>query len=71
MKRIILGIIIGVVLSFIFFYFGGSDYLIEVGKKTEKVGSELKEYERKLKDSAENLKDMAEKAKEKVKQYIP
>ncbi|HLA51159.1 MAG TPA: hypothetical protein VJZ92_02795 [Thermodesulfobacteriota bacterium] len=42
--QITLGIFIGVVLLYLFIYFGGADYLKVFGKKTEQAGEGLKQY---------------------------
>ncbi|MCP3677573.1 MAG: hypothetical protein GY721_08315 [Deltaproteobacteria bacterium] len=71
MKRLFLGIIIGICLFFLFLYFGGADYLREFGSKTEDVGRELKQYERGIKESADRAKEIVEKTGKKIKKHIP
>ncbi|MFQ5586123.1 MAG: hypothetical protein ACE5GF_04800 [Thermodesulfobacteriota bacterium] len=71
MKRILLGIIIGLCLFFLFLYFGGADYLRDFGSKTEEVGRDLKQYEKGVKESAEKAKKIVEKTGRKLKEHIP
>ena len=66
--QITLGIFVGVVLLYLFIYFGGADYLKTFGKKTEQAGEGLKHYEKGVKDVGDRV---LEKAKEKVKERMP
>ncbi len=66
--QITLGIFIGVILLYLFIYFGGADYLKAFGKKTEQAGEGLKHYEKGVKDVGDRV---LEKAKEKVKERMP
>jgi hypothetical protein len=50
MKKFILGIIIGVLLIFLFTYLGGGSVLQTVGQKTIEVGERIEVYEKALKD---------------------
>ncbi|MCK4739084.1 MAG: hypothetical protein KAT46_03970 [Deltaproteobacteria bacterium] len=75
MKRIILGIIVGLILFVVFVFAGGSEYLIKFGQKTEKAGERLQSYEKKIKKDAEKIvegsgkaaKDIVEGAKKAAK----
>lgn len=71
MKKVIAGIIIGIVLIIVFLYFGGSRYLKSFGEKTEEAGDKIQKYERTLKDSVDSAKDSVEKSKERIKKYMP
>jgi len=71
MTRVFLGIVIGILLFFLFLYFGGADYMKDFGRKTEKVGKELKQYEKDIQEGAKKAKDIAEKTGEKLKKHMP
>jgi uncharacterized protein YbjQ (UPF0145 family) len=86
MKKILLGIILGIIMCVLFLYFGGSEYVKDFGQKTVDVGEELEEYEESFKDAADRAMDTVEEegekaretveekideTKEKVKEYIP
>jgi phage-related minor tail protein len=71
MKRIIFGIIVGIILFYLFLTRGGSDYLKKVGDTTKEVGSDLKQYEERLKTSTKKAKDVAEKAGKRLKEHLP
>ncbi len=68
MKRIFLGIILGLIMFILFVYLGGAGYLQKLGKKTEEAGVELEYYEKELKRSAEEVKAKVGKTAEKVKE---
>ncbi len=68
MKKLILGIIIGIVLLVLFVYFGGGRYLQQAAKEAEKAGGEIEQYEKKLKESAKKVEHGIEKVKEKIKE---
>ena len=69
--KLVLGISLGIILLYLFIYFGGADYLEAFGKKTEQAGKELKQYEKNVKDAATTVEKSLEKAKDKVKEKIP
>lgn len=50
MKKFILGIVIGILLIFLFTYLGGGAALQTLGKKTIEVGERVEVYEKALKD---------------------
>ncbi len=74
MKKILLGIIIGIVAFVIFIMSGGGEYLKRLGQKTEEAGKRLETYERKLKrsvkDTKERIKSLKEKTEKKAKDTI-
>ena len=70
-KNIILGIFLGILLLYIFIYFGGADRIKVFGKKTVQTGEELKQYEKTVKDATIQIEKKLEKAKDKVKEKIP
>jgi hypothetical protein len=55
MKKFILGIIIGILLIFLFTYLGGGTTLKALGKKTIEVGERVEVYEAALKDVTQGL----------------
>ena len=71
MKKFILGIIIGVLLIFIFTYLGGGAALQTLGKKTIEVGERVEVYEKALKDVTQDLlkktKEPAKDTQKKIK----
>ena len=69
--KLVLGISLGIILLYLFIYFGGADYLEAFGKKTEQAGKELKQYEKNVKDATTTVEKSLEKAKDKVKEKIP
>ncbi len=86
MKKILLGIILGIIMCVLFLYFGGSEYVKDFGRKSIEVGEELEAYEESLKDAADRARETVEEegekvretveekldeTKEKVKEYIP
>lgn len=86
MKKVILGILLGVVVLAVFLYFGGSKCLRAFGSKTEEAGVKLEKYEKQfrektdeagktVKETAVSAKKTAartyDKTKEKVKEYMP
>ena len=74
MKRIALGIIIGIIFFLVFVFAGGSEYLKRFGQKTEEAGEKLEVYEKEFKKGAEEaiekLEESSERAKEAVKEVI-
>ena len=71
MIKAIIKLVLGIILLYLFIYFGGADYLEEFGRKTEQAGKELKQYEKNVKDAATTVEKSLEKAKDKVKEKIP
>lgn len=69
--KLVLGIFLGIVLLYLFIYFGGADYLQTFGKKTEEAGRELKQYEKNVKDTTVKIEKALEGAKDKVKEKMP
>lgn len=55
MIRLLLGIILGMLLLFMFLYLGGPGYLETFGKKAEETGKNLKHYEQTTKDTAKKV----------------
>ncbi|HBR15997.1 MAG: hypothetical protein A3G39_09560 [Deltaproteobacteria bacterium RIFCSPLOWO2_12_FULL_43_16] len=69
--KITIGIFLGIVLLYLFIYFGGADYLQTFGKKTAEAGKELKQYEQDVKDATVKIEKALEGAKDKVKEKMP
>jgi len=59
-KKIIIGIVLGVVLLFVFFYLGGPDYLQSFGEKAAISGKKLKKYEEATKESVKKVGEKVE-----------
>lgn len=57
MIKILIGALLGGILLFSFFYFGGPSYLESFGKKAEETGKNLKRYEQTTKDMAKKLSE--------------
>jgi hypothetical protein len=55
MKKFILGIVIGVLLIFLFTYLGGGSVLQIIGQKTIDVGERIEVYEKALKDVTQDI----------------
>jgi len=69
MKKVILGIVIGIILiTFLVYLSGGKigEVLVKIGKGIEVAGEKLKGYEGVLKDTGEKVKEGIEKGKEKL-----
>lgn len=71
MKKIIIGMFLGIILLYLFIYFGGADYLKIFGKKTEQAGEGLKQYEKNVKDTTKSIKRTIKDAEEKIKERLP
>lgn len=68
MKKVLLGIVIGIAVLAAFLYFGGGRYLRVFGAKTEEAGVKLEKYEKEMKKEAEVLKESAREAGETIKE---
>ncbi|MEE9614895.1 MAG: hypothetical protein V3W31_08120 [Thermodesulfobacteriota bacterium] len=68
MKKILMGIVIGVVLFALFLYFGGSEYVKDFGRKTEESGEKLEVYEKEFRESAEKAKETLVETGEKARE---
>ena len=75
--RVFFGICIGIAALVLFVYFGGAKYVTEVGKSTERLGSELEKYEDPIKDKASRAEktvnktiDVTKETAEKVKNTV-
>lgn len=55
MKKFLVGIIFGILLIFLFLYFGGGRALQTLGKKTIELGERIEIYEKALKDVTQGL----------------
>ncbi|MBI5587777.1 MAG: YtxH domain-containing protein [Deltaproteobacteria bacterium] len=70
MAKFFFGVLIGIVLLALFFYFGGPGYLKSFGAKTEAAGGRLEKYEKQMKDTTKDagksVKETAEDAKKSV-----
>jgi len=60
-KKVIAGIIIGVVFLVLFIAFGGSRYLKKLGRETEEAAERLGSYEKKAKEAAKKAEERIEK----------
>lgn len=65
MIRLLVGIVLGMLLLFLFLYFGGPGYLETFGKKAEDTGKSLKKYEQTTRDSAKKVGEKYEDVKKK------
>lgn len=63
MTRLLMGIVLGMLLLFLFLYFGGPSYLETFGKKAEETGKNLKHYEQATKDTAKKVGEKYEDVK--------
>lgn len=68
MVRLFIGIIFGVLLLFLFFYFGGPTYLETFGKKAEETGKNLKHYEQATRDTAKKVGEKYDDIKKRLEQ---
>lgn len=66
MKRFLIGVVLGILLLFVFLYFGGPSYLETFGKKTEEAGKNLKKYEQTTRDTAKKVGEKFEDVKKKL-----
>lgn len=66
MIRFLIGIILGIILLFLFLYLGGPGYLETFGEKTSETGRNLKRYEQPAKDTAKKVEDTYEDVKKKL-----
>ena len=66
MTRLLIGIILGILLLFLFLYLGGPSYLESFGKKTEETGKSLKRYEKTTRDTAKKGEEKYEDIKKKL-----
>ena len=55
MKKFLLGIVIGIILIFIFIYFGGGSTLKSLGERTIELGEKIELYEKSLKETTRGL----------------
>ncbi|MBI5599695.1 MAG: hypothetical protein HY890_08190 [Deltaproteobacteria bacterium] len=72
MKKVILGIILGLVMFVVFIAFGGARYMVRFGKKTIDAGQKLQVYEKEIKESAgkagEKIAETGKATKEKIEE---
>ncbi|UCD84179.1 MAG: hypothetical protein JSU92_12995 [Deltaproteobacteria bacterium] len=64
MKKFFLGFVVGIVISFIFVYFGGGRLIEDVGKKTQKVEKRIKREIKQTIEGADEVKEGAKKISE-------
>ncbi len=64
MKRIILGIVLGIFIFLLFLYLGGPEFLKKLGQRTEEAGIKLEKYEKELKEGVEKAKEAVEETRE-------
>ena len=55
MKRFLLGLVVGVILSFLFIYLGGGEALRFIGEKTQRAGEKIKVYERAIREKIDEI----------------
>ena len=60
MKKFLLGIAIGIILIFIFIYFGGGSTLKSLGERTIELGEKIELYEKSLKETTRGLMEKKE-----------
>lgn len=70
MKKIILGVILGLVAALAFIVFGGGRLLTYIGKETATAGKQLTGYERKMKNEGSKVKSGAVKLKRTIEQKL-
>ena len=66
MKKFLLGIAIGIVLIFIFIYFGGGSTLKSLGERTIELGDKIELYEKSLKETTRGLIEKKERIEKEV-----
>ncbi|MBI5286847.1 MAG: hypothetical protein HY878_04555 [Deltaproteobacteria bacterium] len=66
MKKVLLGIVLGIIILILFVYLGGGEAIIRLGKGVEVAGERLKHYEGVLKGTTEKVKKGLEKQKERL-----
>lgn len=68
MMKVLIGVILGGALLFLFLYLGGPGYLESFGKKAEETGKNLKKYEQTTKDTAKKAGEKYEDIKKRLEQ---
>lgn len=66
MKKFLLGIAIGIILIFIFIYFGGGSTLKSLGERTIELGDKIELYEKSLKETTRGLLEKKERIEKEV-----
>ena len=64
MKKFFIGFIVGIVISFIFVYFGGGRLIEDIGKRTQKVEKRIKREIKQTIEGADEVKEGAKKISE-------
>ncbi len=49
--RFLLGVIVGIILAFLFIYWGGGKLLKETGERAVKVGEKMEQYKKAFKEA--------------------
>jgi hypothetical protein len=63
-KKFFIGFIVGIVISFIFVYFGGGRLIEDIGKRTQKVEKRIKREIKQTIEGADEVKEGAKKISE-------
>ncbi len=69
-KRIIIGIILGLILAGAFVLLGGGRLVSRIGNETESAGKQLQRYEHKIKKEGSRLQKKIKKGSKKVKSSV-
>ena len=56
MRKFLLGFMVGIILSFLFIYFGGGEILKVLGQKAIDAGERIKIYEKAFKETVGKIK---------------
>lgn len=51
MRAFLIGVIVGIILAFLFVYVGGGKFLKKMGKQVVKMGEQLEGYEKVMKEN--------------------
>ena len=70
MMKFLLGLLAGIVLLVLFFYFGGPKYVTSFGAKTEAAGERLEQYEKKLKETGKHAEKAVKKSAGEAKESV-
>jgi len=70
MKKIILGILIGLAILAAMLYFGGGRHVRKIGKKTVEAGERMEKYEGEIKKKAARLQEALRKTAEGTKETV-
>jgi hypothetical protein len=71
MKKLLIGILIGVAILFTFIVLGGGRYVKTLGVKTEEAGEKLEKFGKRIKKTTKSAKKTLDETTDKVKKYVP